>query len=137
MLRNYYGALSITAIAYGASGCVTGTAGRLSIATHEVSAADARTLNDLLVGRFAGAVVVDESSHGTGIRIRGNRGSPLFVVDGSPIVGESGRLDFLNPHDIERIEVLKNPEDIALYGPLAASGVVRITTKRPGIRVPR
>jgi TonB-dependent SusC/RagA subfamily outer membrane receptor len=38
------------------------------------------------------------------------------------------------PQDIEKIEVLKNPADIAVYGMRGGNGVIKITTKRPGRR---
>ena len=38
----------------------------------------------------------------------------------------------LNPHDIETIQVLKNPEDTGVYGVRGANGVIVIKTKRPG-----
>ena len=40
--------------------------------------------------------------------------------------------DILNPHDIQKIEVLKNPADVGLYGIRGGNGVIRITTKTPG-----
>ena len=57
---------------------------------------------------------------------------PLFVVDDTPVPPFAGGIAFLNPYDIERIEVLKNPADVAIYVMRGANGVVRITTKRPG-----
>ena len=38
----------------------------------------------------------------------------------------------INPNDIESIKVLKNPEDISIYGVRGANGVVVITTKKGG-----
>ncbi len=58
---------------------------------------------------------------------------PLFVIDGTPISpGPGGTLVGVNPHDIESIKVLKNPEDIGVYGMRGANGVIVVTTKRPG-----
>lgn len=59
---------------------------------------------------------------------------PLFVVDGF-MLDNSGTgvannpLNFLNPDDIESIEVLKDASATALYGARASNGVVVITTK--------
>jgi TonB-dependent SusC/RagA subfamily outer membrane receptor len=53
-------------------------------------------------------------------------------VDETPISPGAGGIVFLNQYDIERIEVLKNPADVAIYGMRGANGVVRITTTRPG-----
>ncbi len=77
-------------------------------------------------------------NRGLQIRIRSGSNSfllssePLFVVDDTPVPPFAGAIPFLNPYDIERIEVLKNPADVAIYGMRGANGVVRITTKRPG-----
>ena len=49
-----------------------------------------------------------------------------------PRVGYTARgIVFLSPHDIEKIEVLKNPADVALYGMRGGNGVIKITTKKP------
>lgn len=64
------------------------------------------------------------------IRIRGtgtvNNSDPLYIVDGMPI---EGGIDYLNPADIESIEVLKDAASGAVYGARAANGVVLVTTK--------
>lgn len=51
--------------------------------------------------------------------------TPLFVVDG--IMCDD--IDFLNPQDIERIDVLKDASSTAIYGSRATAGVVMVTTK--------
>jgi iron complex outermembrane receptor protein len=98
----------------------------------------------LLQGKVAGVQVVDnnEPGGGTSIRIRGatsvNASSdPLYVVDGMPLGNGAGGglsagrdpLNFLNPHDIQSITVLKDASSAAIYGANAANGVVLITTK--------
>ncbi|MDE5708859.1 MAG: TonB-dependent receptor plug domain-containing protein, partial [Alistipes sp.] len=64
-------------------------------------------------------------------RIRGvgsiNNSEPLYIVDGLAI---SGGIDYLNPNDIERIEVLKDAASGAVYGARATNGVILVTTKR-------
>ncbi|WP_352422996.1 SusC/RagA family TonB-linked outer membrane protein [Proteiniphilum sp.] len=54
--------------------------------------------------------------------------SPLYVVDG--VVMEN--FQFLNPNDIESIEVLKDASSAAIYGARGANGVVLVTTRRGG-----
>lgn len=59
---------------------------------------------------------------------------PLYVIDGFTLDNSStgvanNPLNFLNPEDIESIEVLKDASATALYGARAANGVVVITTK--------
>ncbi len=51
---------------------------------------------------------------------------PLYVIDGT----FADNMNFLNPKDIESIEVLKDASSAAIYGSRAANGVVIITTKR-------
>jgi TonB-linked SusC/RagA family outer membrane protein len=68
---------------------------------------------------------------GFDIQIRGQNSlatgqKPLFVVDGV-IVDD---IDFLNPQDIESLDVLKDASSTAVYGSRGSNGVVQITTKR-------
>src|SRR5690606_25629274 len=59
---------------------------------------------------------------------------PLYVVDGQPLPDSYNKaespLNFINPADIESIEILKDAASGAIYGTRAANGVVLITTKR-------
>ena len=106
------------------------------------------SIESLLQGQVAG-IVVNESSEpggGVGISIRGVNSmlggtQPLYVIDGiptSPVSDAQGNggtgqqqsnLGFLNPNDIEKIEVLKDAAATAIYGARGANGVVVITTK--------
>ena len=52
--------------------------------------------------------------------------SPLYIVDGVAMTD----FQFLNPNDIERIEVLKDASSAAIYGARGANGVIMVTTKR-------
>jgi TonB-linked SusC/RagA family outer membrane protein len=90
---------------------------------------------DALQGRAAGVSVMQTSATpggATSIRIRGNRSlkadnSPLYVIDGIPIVGGLGEI---NTSDIESMEILKDASATAIYGSRGANGVVLITTKK-------
>lgn len=108
----------------------------------------------LMQGRVAGVQIAQNSGEpggGINVRIRGTSSvfganQPLFVVDGVPLSGEEtssgntasgvGRqpaknpLNFLNPSDIETIDILKDASATAIYGSRGANGVVLITTKR-------
>ena len=92
------------------------------------------TLGQALVGKVAGVQISQVSGApymGTKIRVRGvgsvNASSdPLYVVDGYP----AGTDIFINPNDIESIDILKDAASAAIYGSRAAGGVVLITTKR-------
>lgn len=95
-----------------------------------------RQVEELIAGRFAGVQVLPTSSGGFSIRIRGlstftGNPEPLYVVDGQPVTVTRGRgVDWLNPADIARIDVLKDAASTALYGVRGGNGVILITTKR-------
>ena len=86
-------------------------------------------------GKVAGVDIGSNERPGTlgSITIRGVRSltasnSPLFVVDGIPLI--TGSIDNINPQDIESIDVLKDASATAIYGSRGANGVVIITTKQ-------
>lgn len=60
-----------------------------------------------------------------GLGTTGNAG-PLYIVDGV----SRGNIDYLNPADIESLDVLKDAASAAIYGARAANGVVLVTTKK-------
>jgi len=84
-------------------------------------------------GHFPGVDLVPLSHGAFAIRIQSRMvgsGPPLYVIDGRPTMVEPIRgIDWLRPEDISRISVLKNPADLAIYGPRGVNGVVVITTK--------
>lgn len=106
--------------------------------TAGVGNTDGKSLDDLFAGRFPGIQVSRTTDGGLQILVRGGANSfygssePLYVVDETPLPPGSRGIVYLNPNDIARIEVLKNPADLALYGIRGGNGVVKITTKRPG-----
>jgi TonB-linked SusC/RagA family outer membrane protein len=85
-----------------------------------------------LQGKVAGLSVVNSGTPGAepDIRIRGTVSiggiRPLYVVDGI----WNDNINFLNPNDIESIEVLKDPSSLAIFGARGATGVIAITTKK-------
>ncbi|MBK8841417.1 MAG: SusC/RagA family TonB-linked outer membrane protein [Saprospiraceae bacterium] len=107
-----------------------------------------------LQGKVAGVTVNNNSGQpgaGISVRVRGitstNGNEPLYVIDGVPILserrsiehnqlgGQAGQsvqspLASLNPNDIESIDILKDASAQAIYGALAANGVVIINTKK-------
>ncbi len=103
-----------------------------SITAEEISEVPILRTEQALQGRVAG-VTVSQNSGSPGstltVRVRGtstiNNSDPLYIVDGIPVDG----LDFLNPNDIQSINVLKDAASAAIYGARGANGVVLITTK--------
>ena len=107
-----------------------------------------------LQGKIAGVnVTQNDGAPGAGlsIRIRGSNSflggtEPLYVIDGVPFnnnssgstplsIGEDEKqtlnaMSFLNPSDIESIDILKDASATAIYGSRGANGVVLITTRK-------
>jgi len=85
-----------------------------------------------LQGKVAGLSVVNSGVPGQepDIRIRGTisryQTKPLYVVDG--IFNDN--INFINPADIESMEILKDPSSLAIFGVRGANGVIIITTKK-------
>jgi TonB-linked SusC/RagA family outer membrane protein len=85
-----------------------------------------------LQGRVSGLSVVNSGRLGQepDIRIRGTSSryntSPLYVVDGI----FTDDISFINPNDIESIEVLKDASSLAIFGVRGANGVIMVTTKQ-------
>lgn len=109
--------------------------------TGAVSSIKAEDINNIVTGNPTQAL----QGRTSGVRVEVNGGSPgasanviirgtgtlssvdpLYVING--VFSES--MDFLNPADIESIEVLKDASAAAIYGARAGQGVVIITTKR-------
>lgn len=82
-------------------------------------------------GKVAGVQITNSGQAGAepDIRIRGtnsiNGAKPLYIVDGL----FNDNINFLNPADIESMEVLKDPSSLAIFGVRGANGVIIITTK--------
>jgi TonB-dependent starch-binding outer membrane protein SusC len=86
-------------------------------------------------GKIAGVDITSNERPGQvgAINIRGVRSltasnAPLFVVDGIPLT--TGGIEYLNPNDIETIDVLKDASATAIFGSRGANGVVIVTTKQ-------
>lgn len=110
---------------------------------------------EMIQGRASGVQITPSSGEpgaAISIKIRGtgsvrSGNGPLYVVDGVPLGGgdvspagtgahdlggsqAKNPLNFLNPADIESIDILKDASATAIYGSRGANGVVLITTKR-------
>ena len=107
-----------------------------------------------LQGKIAGVnVTQNDGAPGAGlsIRVRGSNSflggtEPLYVIDGVPFnnsssgstplsIGDDEKqtlnaMSFLNPNDIESIDILKDASATAIYGSRGANGVVIITTRK-------
>jgi TonB-linked SusC/RagA family outer membrane protein len=87
-----------------------------------------------LAGRAPGVTVQTSGSPGarSTVRIRGissfGNNDPLYIIDGTPV--EESYANFLNPQDVESVQVLKDASAASIYGARASNGVIIITTKK-------
>ncbi len=116
------------------------------------------SLQEMLQGRAPGLTLISNgggAGDGSQIRLRGagsleGRFEPVVYVDGVRIESDGAQggmcgsvthctsaLDYLNPNDVESVEIIKGPAASTLYGAEAAGGVIQIITKRgrPGTGV--
>ncbi|MBK6976923.1 MAG: TonB-dependent receptor [Cytophagaceae bacterium] len=127
-----------------------------SVNTKEMLQAIPNNISQGLQGRMAGVMVQKNDGApggGVNIQVRGansfsSNTQPLYVIDGIPFTSGGGAsnsvagggtdetqqnlnpLSFLNPQDIESVEVLKDASATAIYGSRGANGVVLVTTKK-------
>lgn len=99
----------------------------------KLNAKGASSVLENLQGSVPGVNITKSTGRTNGgidIEIRGKSSinsdtKPLYVVDGV----QTSDIDFLNPQDIERIDILKDASSTAIYGSRATAGVVLVTTK--------
>lgn len=112
---------------------LTGSVSQLR--TQQLESTPVYNIGEALKGQSAGVQVTNNSAAPGAriqVRIRGGNSmignnTPLFVVDGFPL---TGGIEFLNPSDIESINILKDASATAIYGSRGANGVVIVTSKR-------
>lgn len=142
-------------IAYGTTTQRLSTGNIASVKAKDIEKSPVNNPLLALQGRAPGIFIEQANGlPGTGVTVRiqgqnsisqGNE--PLFVIDGVPytsqllpgvseILGRSGGggngnpFSFINPADIESIDILKDADATAIYGSRAANGAVLITTKK-------
>lgn len=99
----------------------------------QITAKGTASVLEAMQGAVPGVSITKSTGRTNGdiaIEIRGkssinSKTKPLYVVDGI----QTDDISFLNPQDIERIDVLKDASSTAIYGSRATAGVVMITTK--------
>lgn len=123
----------VVVVGYGVQKKSVVTASIAKVSADDLSATAPVRMDNALKGLAAGVTVTSSSGQpgaAAQIRVRGigtiNNSDPLYIVDGMPI---EGGLDYLNPSDIQSIEVLKDAASGAVYGARAANGVILVTTK--------
>ena len=123
----------VVVVGYGIQKKSIVTAAISRVTSKDLSNATPTRVEDVLKGKISGVQITQNSGQpGTSsvVRIRGigtiNNSDPLYIVDGMPV---SSGIDYLNPKDIESIEVLKDASSAAIYEARAANGVILVTTK--------
>ena len=145
----------VTGTAGGESRRSIGNAVTTLDASEALAKSVAPSLSNLLSARATGVVVATGTSRlgaAQAIQIRGRSSlsldnSPLLYIDGVRVNSATGtgisaggfsgqnsnvggRLNDLNPNDIESIEIIKGPSAATIYGTEAANGVIQIITKK-------
>ncbi|UKM66468.1 TonB-dependent receptor [Flavobacteriaceae bacterium GSB9] len=122
----------VVVVGYGAIKKSDVTGSVVSLDSEQINKVGATSPMQALQANAAGVNISQRTgSVGAGfdIQIRGTNSfseqQPLYVVDG--IFTEN--IDFLNPQDIERIDILKDASSTAIYGSRGSNGVVIVTTK--------
>ncbi len=115
---------------------LTGSVG--SVGAETITARGTTSVMGALQGSVAGVNIATTSAKpgaSFNIQIRGQNSinadgsKPLYVVDG--IVMDN--IDWLNPADIEKIDILKDASSTAIYGSRGSSGVVLVSTKSSAV----
>lgn len=124
----------VVVIGYGTQKKSVVTASIAKVSSEDLAGKSPVRIDNALKGLAAGVNVTSSSGQpgeSPRVRVRGigtiNNTEPLYIIDGMPI---DGGLDFVNPSDIESIEVLKDAASGAIYGARAANGVILVTTKK-------
>ena len=112
-----------------------------AVATVDLDAANKQTAASVLQkldASVAGVTVNASGSPGSRstVRIRGvssfQNNDPLYIVDGTPV--QESYINWLNPNDIQSIQILKDASSASIYGARASNGVVLIETTKRGAR---
>lgn len=145
----------VVVIGYGTARRKDLTGSVASVSAKDFNRGTVTTPSQLIQGKVAGVLVVNNSGQpgaATTVRIRGNTSirtgnQPLYVIDGVPIDSRIARpaldiqrglgqtppsdaLYYINPFDIASMDVLKDASATAIYGSRGSNGVIMITTRK-------
>ncbi|WP_291855001.1 TonB-dependent receptor [Marinilabilia sp.] len=123
----------VVVVGYGVQKKSVVTAAISSVSAEDLESSKPSRIEDVLKGKVSGVQITQSSGQpgsDSKVRIRGigtiNNSEPLYIVDGMAV---GGGISYLNPADIESVEVLKDAASAAVYGARAANGVILVTTK--------
>jgi TonB-dependent starch-binding outer membrane protein SusC len=123
----------VVVVGYGVQKKKLVTGATIQVKSDDIKSSNSMIVGNALQGKTPGVTIVQSSGQPGStpkIVIRGvgtNQDSgPLYIVDGVP----TGDINFLNPNDIESIDVLKDAASTAIYGARASNGIILVTTKK-------
>lgn len=123
----------VVVIGYGVQKKSVVSAAISRVTVEDLDNASPTRVENILKGKVSGVQITQSSGQpgsDSKVRIRGvgtvNNSEPLYIVDGMMV---GGGIDYLNPVDIQSVEILKDAASAAIYGARAANGVVLVTTK--------
>ncbi len=123
----------VVVVGYGVQKKSVVTAAISRVTSDDLNTTKPSRIEDALKGKVSGVQITQSSGQpgaDSKVRIRGigtvNNSEPLYIIDGMAV---DGGINYLNPVDIESIEILKDAASAAIYGTRAANGVVLVTTK--------
>lgn len=126
----------VVVVGYGVQKKSDVTGAMIRVGSEELNSRPVSNAFEAMQGKAAGVDIVSNERPGEigTINVRGVRSlsasnTPLYVVDGIPLMSNSG-IETLNPQDIESIDVLKDASATAIYGSRGANGVILVTTKQ-------
>jgi TonB-linked SusC/RagA family outer membrane protein len=127
----------VVVVGYGARSRRDLSSSIVSVKGEDLRRSPVTTIDQALQGRAAGVQVTSSTGDPGGaisVRIRGistaspsGSNDPLYVVDD---IVQPGGISFINPADIESIDILKDAAALSIYGVRSANGVVLIKTKK-------
>jgi TonB-linked SusC/RagA family outer membrane protein len=122
----------VVVIGYGVQKKKLLTGANLSVRGDDIQKQSTTDALQALQGQAPGVQITTTSGQpgsGMNVIIRGKgtigNASPLYIVDGV----YTNDISYLNPADIQSIDVLKDAASAAIYGSQAANGVILVTTK--------
>ncbi len=123
----------VVVIGYGVQKKSVVTAAISRVTAEDLNVSKPSRVEDALKGKVSGVQITQSSGQpgsDSKVRIRGigtvNDSNPLYIVDGMAV---GGGISYLNPTDIQSVEILKDAASAAIYGARAANGVILVTTK--------
>lgn len=139
----------VQVMAYGTTSMRMSTGNISTVKAEDIARQPVNNPLQALQGRVPGIFIEQATGMaGSAIKVRiqgqnsiGNGNEPLYVIDGVPFtasllpsIGDGlqngSPLSFINPSDIESMDVLKDADATAIYGSRAAGGAILITTKK-------